>query len=141
MQGARRWRRWRCRAPENEPHDSPLSDEKIRHLSEAVRLSCTPPLCRLPSPNSFDSFDPFNFFNLDIFDFWQSSPENSATYGAAGLERALPLPAVRAKANVEDHHSRYSRSATVGAGRQADGAVGGGAKKRVPRGHGGPKGS
>jgi len=45
----------------------------------------------LPSGNSFDSFDPFNFFNLDIFDFWQSSPENSATYGTAGLERALPL--------------------------------------------------
>jgi hypothetical protein len=30
------------------------------------------------------------------FDFWQSSPENSATYGTTGLERALPLPAVRA---------------------------------------------
>jgi hypothetical protein len=45
----------------------------------------------LPSGNSFDSFDPFNFFNLDIFDFRQFSPENSTTYGAAGLERALPL--------------------------------------------------
>jgi hypothetical protein len=45
----------------------------------------------LPSGNSFDSFDPFNFFNLDIFDFRRSSPENSATYGATGLERALPL--------------------------------------------------
>jgi hypothetical protein len=55
------------------------------------RLSYTPPLCRLPSGNSFDSFDPFNFFNFDIFDFWQSPPENSETYGTAGLERALPL--------------------------------------------------
>jgi hypothetical protein len=79
----------------------------------------------LPSGNSFDSFDPFNFFNLDIFNFWQSSPENSATYGTAGLERALPLPAVRAKANVEDYHSRYSQPATTGAGGQADCAVGG----------------
>jgi hypothetical protein len=79
----------------------------------------------LPASNSADSFDSFNFFNLDIFDFRQSSPENSATYGTAGLERALPLPAVRTKANVEDHHSRYSRAATVGAGGQADGAMGG----------------
>jgi hypothetical protein len=79
----------------------------------------------LPSGNSFDSFDPFNFFNLDIFDFWHSSPENSATYGTVGLDLALPLPAVRARANVEDDHSRYSKSATVGAGGQADGAVGG----------------
>src|SRR4029077_17502771 len=94
MQGARRWRRWRCRAPENEPHDSPLSDEKIRHLSEAVRLSCTPPLWRLPSPNSFDTFDPFNFFNLDIFDFRRSSPENSATYSLLVLARLLPLSSV-----------------------------------------------
>jgi hypothetical protein len=55
MQGARGWRRWCCRAPGNEPHDSPLSNEEIRHLPEAVRLSCTPPFCRLPSGNSFDS--------------------------------------------------------------------------------------
>jgi len=79
----------------------------------------------LASPNSLDTFDSFNFFNLNIFDFWQSSPEDSATYGTAGLERALPLPAVRTKANVENHHSRYSKSATVGAGGQADGPVGG----------------
>jgi hypothetical protein len=75
--------------------------------------------------NSFDSFDSFDFFNLDIFDFWRSFPENSASYGIAGLERALPLSVVRAKVNVEDHNSRYSRSATVGAGGQADRTVGG----------------
>src|SRR5207302_9813909 len=75
MQGARGWRRWCCRAPGNEPHDSPLSNEKIRHLPEAVLLSCTAPLCRLPSGNSFDSFDSFNFFNLDIFDFRRRSEE------------------------------------------------------------------
>src|SRR6267142_3512038 len=125
MQGARGWCRWCCCAPGNEPHDSPLSNEKIRHLPEAICLSCAPRLCRLPSSNGLDSFDSFDFLNFDIFDFWQSSPENSATYGTAGLERALPLPAARAKANVEDHHSRYSRLAAVGAGGQADRAVGG----------------
>jgi hypothetical protein len=41
--------------------------------------------------NSFDSFDCFNFFNLDIFDSWRSSPENSASYGSVLLARALPL--------------------------------------------------
>jgi hypothetical protein len=46
------------------------------------------------APNGFDIFNPFDFLNFDIFDFWQSSPENSATYETAGLERALPLPAV-----------------------------------------------
>jgi len=78
----------------------------------------------LPSPNGVDSFNPFDFLDFDIFDFRQSSPENSATYEAADLERALPLPAVRAKANVEDHHSRYSRSATIGPGGQAGRTVG-----------------
>jgi hypothetical protein len=38
-----------------------------------------------------DSFDPFNFFNIDTFDSWRSSPENSATYSSASLARALPL--------------------------------------------------
>src|SRR5260370_25096490 len=98
MQGARGWRRWCCCAPGNEPHDSSLRNEEIRHLPEAVRLSCTPPLCPLPSGNSFDSFNTFDFLNFDIFDFWQSYTENSTTCGTAGLERALPLPAVRAKA-------------------------------------------
>jgi formate hydrogenlyase transcriptional activator len=46
------------------------------------------------SPNSFDSFDPFNFFNSNTFDFRRSSPENSATYGSAGLVWALPLSLV-----------------------------------------------
>ena len=38
-----------------------------------------------------DSFDPFNFFNIDTFDSWRSSPENSATYSSARLAQALPL--------------------------------------------------
>jgi hypothetical protein len=39
----------------------------------------------------FDSFDPFNFFNIDTFDSWRFSRENSATYSSARLARALPL--------------------------------------------------
>ena len=77
------------------------------------------------APNGFDIFNFFDFLNLDIFDFWGSSPENSTTYGTERLERALPKPAVRAKTNVEDHHFRYSRSATVVAGGQAGRAMGG----------------
>ena len=89
MQGARGWRRWCCRAPGNEPHDSPLSNEKVRHLREAVFLTLQSAcLC---VTHSLDSFDPFNFFNSDIFDLGQRSPENSATYGPAGLVWALPL--------------------------------------------------
>jgi hypothetical protein len=42
------------------------------------------------APNGFDIFNPFDFLNLDIFDFWGSSPENSTTYGTERLERALP---------------------------------------------------
>jgi hypothetical protein len=42
------------------------------------------------APNGFDSFNPFDFLNFDIFDFWGSCPEKSTTYGTAGLERALP---------------------------------------------------
>jgi hypothetical protein len=49
------------------------------------------------SDRRFDSFDPFNFFNYDIFDFPPSSAENSATYGSASLVWALPLSRVRAK--------------------------------------------
>ena len=41
--------------------------------------------------HSVDGFDSFNFFNSDILDLWQRSPENSATYGFAGLVLALPL--------------------------------------------------
>jgi hypothetical protein len=44
----------------------------------------------LPSGNNFDGFDSFDFLNFDIFDVRQSSPEDSTTYGRAGLERALP---------------------------------------------------
>jgi hypothetical protein len=43
------------------------------------------------APNGFDIFNPFDFLNFDTFDLWRSSPETSATYAAAGLERALPL--------------------------------------------------
>jgi hypothetical protein len=43
---------------------------------------------------SVDGFDFFNFFNSDIFDLWQRSPENSATYGSAGLVWAVPLSLV-----------------------------------------------
>ena len=38
-----------------------------------------------------DSFDAFNFLNIDTFDSWRSSPENSVTYSSARLARALPL--------------------------------------------------
>jgi len=38
-----------------------------------------------------DNFDPFNFFNIDTFNSWRSSPENSATYSSARLARVLPL--------------------------------------------------
>src|ERR1700757_4668493 len=101
MQRARGWRRWCCRAPGNEPHDSPLPNEKIRHLPKAVRLSCTPPLCRLPSGNSFDSFNAFDFLNFDTFDLWRSSAEKSATSAAAGFDSALPLLVVVARENFE----------------------------------------
>src|SRR5580704_10615921 len=46
MQGPRRRCRWSCRAPWDEPHDSPLSNEKIRHPCKAVCLACCPsPRC------------------------------------------------------------------------------------------------
>jgi hypothetical protein len=48
----------------------------------------------LPRGNSFDTFDPFSFFNLDSFDFRRSSPENSATYSLRVLARLLPLSSV-----------------------------------------------
>jgi len=46
------------------------SDEEIRHLRETVFLICRATLCHKPSPNSFDTFDPFNFLNIDSFNFW-----------------------------------------------------------------------
>src|SRR4029077_15600111 len=119
MQGARGWCRWCCRAPGNEPYDSPLPNEKIRHLPEAVRLSSTAPLCRSPRPIASTLSTLSTYSTSTVSTSGRSSPENSATYGAAGLERVLPLLVARAKGNVEDHHSRYSRAATVGAGGQA----------------------
>src|SRR5580692_13216649 len=59
MQGARGWCRWCCRPPGNEPHDSPLPNEKIRHLPEAVRLSCTPPLLAAALGQELRQFRPF----------------------------------------------------------------------------------
>ena len=38
MQGARRWNRWCCGAPGDEPHDAPITNEKVRNLREAVWL-------------------------------------------------------------------------------------------------------
>src|SRR6201997_4614799 len=95
MQGARGWCRWCCLAPGNEPHDSPLPNEKIRNLPEAVCLVCCRPLCCSPG-RSFGSFDFFNFFNLDIFDCWCSFPENSATYSLPILACVLPLSSLGA---------------------------------------------
>jgi hypothetical protein len=49
------------------------------------------PVPLVVAPKRFDGFNPFDFLNFDTFDLWRSSPEKSATYGAAGLERALPF--------------------------------------------------
>jgi len=46
-------------------------------------------------PNHVDTFHSFDIFNVDIFDFDGSSPENSATYDLASLARVLPLPHVQ----------------------------------------------
>jgi hypothetical protein len=40
-------------------------------------------------PRSFDIFDGFNYFDLDISGSGINLLENSATYGPAGLVRAL----------------------------------------------------
>src|SRR5258708_21261584 len=79
MQGARRWCRWCRGAPGNESHDSPLPNEEIRHLREAVRLSRNPLLFAVLN-NCSDAFDRFNFFNFDAFDLPSAFSENSATY-------------------------------------------------------------
>ena len=57
--------------------------------------------------HSVDGFDSFNFFNSDIFDLWQRSPENSATYGSAGLVRALPLSLVVESKSAETAGGDY----------------------------------
>jgi hypothetical protein len=66
----------------------------IARRCRAVGINRTTLLSRMKkfvvAPSSFDSFNPFDFLNFNIFDFWGPSPENSTTYGAAGLERALP---------------------------------------------------
>ena len=41
--------------------------------------------------DSANGFDPFNFFNSDIFDLWQRSPEDSPTFNSPGLAFVLPL--------------------------------------------------
>jgi hypothetical protein len=41
--------------------------------------------------DSVDGFNPFNFFNSDIFDVWQRSPEDSPTFNSRGLASVLPL--------------------------------------------------
>jgi len=43
------WCRWSCGAAGNESHDSPLSNEEIRHLRKAACLVCCRPLCCSPS--------------------------------------------------------------------------------------------
>ena len=53
------------------------------------------------APESFDSFNPFDFLDSDTFVLRWPSPENSATYGTASLERALPQLAVLAKAMLK----------------------------------------
>ena len=45
-------------------------------------------------PNHVDTFHSFDIFNFDIFDFVESSLENSATYDLVSLARVLPLPHV-----------------------------------------------
>jgi len=42
-------------------------------------------------PNPVDTFHSFDIFNFDIFDYVESSLENSATYDLVGLARVLPL--------------------------------------------------
>jgi hypothetical protein len=42
-------------------------------------------------PNHVDTFHSFDIFNFDIFDFVESSLENSATYDLVTLARVLPL--------------------------------------------------
>jgi hypothetical protein len=60
-------------------------------LCEVVRLNRQLLTASSTSGVDLDSFDPFHFFNIDTFDSWRSSPENSATYSSASLARALPL--------------------------------------------------
>jgi len=70
---ARRW--WR--------NVSGLNTSAIRDVERKIKELNQLQVC------ASDSFDLFNFFNIDTFDSWRSSPENSATYSSARLARAL----------------------------------------------------
>src|ERR1700731_1367493 len=100
MQGTRGGCRWRCRATGNEPHDFSLSNEKIRHLREAVRLIWNPLLVAALN-HSFAIFNPFDFLDSDIFDYLWPSLQDSATYGSASLASDLRLSEPRAKAMLK----------------------------------------
>ena len=58
------------------------------------------PACSAELQPSFDSFDPFNLFDRDIFDFWRLSSDNSATYGSADLAWVLPVIQTRHEARL-----------------------------------------
>src|ERR1700747_1782350 len=92
MQGSRGWRRWCCHAPGNEPHNSPLSNEKVWHIREAVRIICSPVFYHWS--HSLDSFDLFDFLDFNTFDLKCSSLENSATYSLLVVACVLPLSSV-----------------------------------------------
>lgn len=45
----------------------------------------------VPQLGHFQTFSTlFNFFNLKLFEFWRSLPENSVTYGATSLVSGMP---------------------------------------------------
>ena len=69
---------------------SSLAEETGRR-SQAVRLNRQLLTASSTIGVDLDRFDSFNFFNIDTFDSWRSSPENSATYSSARLAQALPL--------------------------------------------------
>jgi hypothetical protein len=71
---------------------SSLAEETGRR-TQAARLNRQLLTARSTIGVDLDSFDPFDFFNIDTFDSWRSSLENSATYSSARLARALPLSA------------------------------------------------
>src|SRR5690242_16342698 len=101
MQGTRGWRRWRCSAPGNEPHDSSLSNEEIRHLREALCLIGSPPL----RPSTYPISSTPSTFST-------SSTSTSSTSGGPlpGIQRLTALQVWRAPcphrkrgpSNVED---------------------------------------
>src|SRR2546430_16619625 len=92
------------------------------YQSETFRLIWNPSLA--VAPNRSDSFNPFDFLNFDTFDLWRSSPEKSATYSAAGLARALPLPEGLGKKEGESEHSLYDPSTHARGGRAGRSAAG-----------------